>query len=148
MRRRCIGVVERRGRGSASIQKTLMATSCISAEQMALFLSGELSADDESVVSAHLQQCTACDRVARAMSQAPVADEMQAIAVGAGGEQSQESLGELKGRLRALAYIGGGDGPPADGGSRATLTGGDTERSVAHVSSPPITRRLGKFEII
>src|SRR5689334_7879119 len=104
-----------------------MATSCISAEHMTLFLSGELPADDESVVSAHLQECTACDRVARAMSEASVAKQMRAIATDVGGEQPQESLGELKGRLRALAYIRGGDDRPADGGSRATLTGGDTE---------------------
>jgi tRNA A-37 threonylcarbamoyl transferase component Bud32 len=125
-----------------------MAISCISTEQMARFLSGELPADDESVVTAHLQACASCDRIARSMSEAPVAQEMRVAAADAEGAPAQESLAELKGRLRALAYIGASDDAVPDGGSRQTLTGGDTERSIAQAPVAPLARRLGKFEVI
>ena len=82
-----------------------MAIGCISNERMVEFLSGDLSAEDETIVGAHLQECESCDRVARALSEAPVARQLLTLVTNHVEPQPHVSLVELKNTLLSTIFF-------------------------------------------
>src|SRR5262245_529077 len=125
----------------------LMATSCLTHEQMARFLEGALTPDEEAQAALHLQVCGVCQHLARILSDDATTRDLLGCHSHASLRAADPLLVELKGRLHALALYEKSDSASWSEGK--TVVVGDTKLSEPLPRERPNPGcRFGKFQII
>ncbi len=130
---------------------------CVSAPVLRQLLAGELMPSEEAEVTAHLESCPACERMALALSDDAATRDLLAAHRRAAAAPlsppaaSPEELDEIRKRLHVLGWFHGEPPAGSEAGSTHAAPGGLTQAALAtdtRRSEPPPAPSVGKFEII
>ena len=124
-----------------------MSDRCPNSPTLLAFLAGELAAEEDAAVALHMQDCAACDQLAQNMSGDNEARRLLRHRLAEDCTDGGISLGELRGRLAALAMLTAERSALASG-LTSTCGAVDTSVELPPAKSPVIPRKLSPIKQI